>query len=65
MKVFSLLDFFEFEGSVLLGVFGSLDELKAYVETQLDRRWYDCLAYVESELGAGVALDQAVDLDDL
>ena len=49
MQVFSLLGFVDYEGSELVGVFGSLDDLLSHV--QGGRFWFDALGYVESALG--------------
>lgn len=60
MKVYSLLGFFDYEGSDLVGVFGSLDDLMECVKS---RKWlgYDNMGYVESELGQQVdVLEQVV-----
>lgn len=56
MKVYSLLGFVDYEGSDLLGVFGSVEDLMKFVssmERQKDGRYeyFDQLGYVESELG--------------
>lgn len=56
MKVYSLLGFVDYEGSDLLGVFGSVEDLMKFVrsmERQKDGRYeyFDHLGYVESELG--------------
>ena len=59
MKVYSLLGFVDYEGSDLLGVFGSLEDLMKFVEVERqDRSHYrseklgfDDLGYVVSELG--------------
>jgi hypothetical protein len=49
MQVFSLLGFTDYEGSDLVGVFGSLDEVLSCVDNGL---WYcDSLGYIVSELG--------------
>jgi hypothetical protein len=49
MQVFSLLGFVDYEGSELVGVFGSLDDLLSHVRES--RFWFDALGYVESALG--------------
>ena len=55
MKVYSLLGFVDYEGSDLLGVFGSLEDLMKYVEMKGDSLGYrhvgSSLGYVMSELG--------------
>jgi hypothetical protein len=49
MKVYSLLEFVDYEGSDLVGVFGSVEDVMKCVEEGV---WYcDNLGYVESELG--------------
>ena len=49
MKVYSLLQFVDYEGSDLVGVFGSVEDVMKCVE---EGKWYcDDLGYVESELG--------------
>jgi hypothetical protein len=51
MKVYSLLEFVDYEGSDLLGVFGSVEDVLKCVESG-NGKWYcDNLGYVESELG--------------
>ena len=52
MKVYSLLGFTDYEGSDLLGVFGSLSELLVCVAQGGGGKWsHDDMGYVESELG--------------
>jgi hypothetical protein len=51
MKVYSLLGFIDYEGSVLLGVFGSVEDVLRCVESGKGSLWYDQMGYVESELG--------------
>ena len=49
MKVYSLLEFLDYEGSDLVGVFGSVEDVLKCVE---EGKWYcDDLGYVVSELG--------------
>ena len=70
MKVFSLLGFVDYEGSDLLGVFGSKEDMSKFVEG-IERRVrydgvevysnYDSLGYVESELGQGVDVMSGVE----
>jgi hypothetical protein len=49
MKVYSLLSFVDYEGSDLVGVFGSVEDVMKCVEEGV---WYcDGLGYVVSELG--------------
>ena len=66
MQVYSLLGFVDYEGSDLLGVFGSLDDLLVDVDrrrseySQGGSRWrpesfgFDQVGYVVSELGQRV-----------
>lgn len=66
MQVYSLLGFIDYEGSDLLGVFGSLDQLQQFVVDERVRRsdlygsyrleylGFDQLGYVVSELGQSV-----------
>jgi hypothetical protein len=51
MKVYSLLGFVEYEGSDLVGVFGSLEELQKCLDDRSNRWWYDQMGFVLSELG--------------
>ena len=59
MKVYSLLGFMDYEGQDLLGVFGSVEDLLKFVESERQDRshfraetlGFDWLGYVESELG--------------
>ena len=49
MKVYSLLEFVDYEGSDLVGVFGSVEDVLKCVK---EGKWYcDSMGYVESELG--------------
>ena len=51
MKVYSLIEFVDYEGSDLVGVFGSVEDVLKCVENG-NGKWYcDNLGYVESELG--------------
>jgi hypothetical protein len=51
MKVYSLLEFVDYEGSDLVGVFGSVEDVLKCVENG-NGKWYcNDLGYVESELG--------------
>lgn len=61
MKVYSLVGFWDYEGMDLLGVFGSLESLMEFVESERESRNYDYrketlgfdqLGYVVSELGS-------------
>lgn len=51
MKVYSLLGFVDYEGSELVGVFGSVEDVLRCVESGKGSWWYDQMGYVESELG--------------
>lgn len=52
MKVYSLLGFVSYEGSDLIGVFGSLVDVIKCVQ---QGKWHcDELGYVESELGVKI-----------
>ena len=51
MKVYSLLGFINYEGSELVGVFGSVEDVLRCVESGKGSWWYDQMGYVESELG--------------
>lgn len=53
MKVYSLMEYVDYEGGDLLGVFGSLDDLKKFVDG-MERSEYSRLCYVECELGQRV-----------
>ena len=54
MKVYSLLGFFDYEGSDLVGVFGDMQSLMdCVIKVNCGRGWsYDYMGYVESELGS-------------
>lgn len=61
MQVYSLLGFVDYEGSDLLGVFGSLEDLMKFVESERveckyrpETLGFDHLGYVVSELGQKV-----------
>ena len=54
MKVYSLLGFVQYEGTDLLGVFASVEEVMQHVESRNGRWYYDDMGYVESELGQPV-----------
>lgn len=56
MKVYSLLSFVDYEGSDLVGVFGSVDDVFKCVESGNGKWSCDHLGYVESELGEKVDL---------
>jgi hypothetical protein len=69
MQVYSLLGFVDYEGQDLLGVFGSLESLMEFVESErvqphryrsesLD---FDQLGYVVSELGSKIDVDGEVE----
>ena len=52
MKVYSLLGFVDYEGSDLIGVFGSAEDVLKCVR---EGKWYfDEIGYVESKLGEKV-----------
>ena len=51
MKVYSLLGFVDYEGSDLVGVFGSFDDLMECVMQGNGSWFYQDLGYVVSELG--------------
>jgi len=53
MKVYSLLGFNDYEGSDLVGVFGSVEDVIKCVESN-DKWYYDDMGYVESDLGVKV-----------
>lgn len=54
MQVYSLLGFVDYEGSDLLGVFGSLEDLMQFYGQSSSVRGFDQVGYVVSELGQGV-----------
>ena len=59
MKVYSLLGFINYEGSDLLGVFGSVEDV---MESVKSRKWfYDDMGYVESELGQQIDVLEQVE----
>ena len=49
MKVYTLLGFNDYEGSTLVGVFGSVEDVLEHVKG--DQWYFDDMGYVESELG--------------
>lgn len=51
MKVYSLMEYVDYEGGDLLGVFGSLEDLRKCVEDRGLRSEYSRLCYIVSELG--------------
>jgi hypothetical protein len=51
MKVYSLLEFVDYEGSDLVGVFGSVEDVLKCVEEGNGKWFCDHLGYIESELG--------------
>ena len=63
MKVYSLLGFFDFVGSDLVGVFGDMQSLMdCVIKVNCGRGWsYDSMGYVESELGVQIDIDQDVE----
>jgi hypothetical protein len=54
MKVYSLLGFVNYDGSVLIGVFGSVEDVLQHVASAAGEWCYDEIGYVESELGEKV-----------
>ena len=54
MQVFSLLGFTDYEGSELLGVYGSEQEVLDHVQSENGSWYYDNLGYVVSELGSKI-----------
>lgn len=58
MKVYSLLGFVDYEGSELVGVFGSVEDVLRCVESGKGSWWYEYMGYVESELGITVVGDK-------
>lgn len=51
MKVYSLLGFVDYEGSELVGVFGSVEDVMKCVSKGSGKWFYNSMGYVESELG--------------
>lgn len=52
MKVYSLIGFYDYEGSTLEGVFGSVEDVMKCLESGNGKGWYyDDMGYVVSELG--------------
>ena len=51
MKVYSLLGFVDYEGSDLIGVFGSVEDVLKCIESNKGKWYYHDVGYVESELG--------------
>ena len=51
MKVYSLLGFVDYEGSDLLGVFGSVEDVLKCVDSGKGKWHFDEMGYVVSELG--------------
>ena len=59
MKVYSLLGFIDYEGSDLVGVFGSVEDVLECVKS---KKWfYNDMGYVESELGQQVDVLEQVE----
>lgn len=54
MKVYSLLGFNDYEGSELVGVFESVEDVMKCVESDNGKWFFDDMGYVESELGVKV-----------
>ena len=63
MKVYALLGFIDWEGSQLVGVFGSVEDLRRCVESGKGSWWYDQMGYVGSEVGITVVGDKFKPLD--
>jgi len=61
MKLYSLMGSFDYEGSELLGVFGSMEDLMKHYKSLNGS--FDSYGYVESELGQGVSWVDVVSLD--
>jgi len=59
MKVYSVLRHMQYEGSDLLGVFGSREQAQEFARAQVDQ-WSD-IGVVESELGQPVDFYQSVE----
>ena len=51
MKVYSLLGFVDYEGSDLLGVFGSVEDVLKCVDSGKGKWHFNEMGYVVSELG--------------
>jgi len=51
MKVFSLIGFNDYEGSDLVGVFGSVEDVMKCVQDVSQGWFYEDMGYVVSELG--------------
>lgn len=64
MKVYSLLGFFDYEGSDLVGVFGSVEDVMKCVSEGSGQWHYDDMGYVESELGQKVDVLECVEYVD-
>lgn len=58
MKVFTLLQFWDYEGSDVLGVFESLEQLEKYYYN--NKTYGDYVGYIESELGQPIGSDPVV-----
>jgi hypothetical protein len=54
MKVYSLLGFVDYEGSDLVGVFGSVEDVMKCVESGNGKWYFDDMGYLECELGKKV-----------
>ena len=67
MKVYSLLGFVDYEGSDLLGVFGSVEDVLKFVKEKREgsklseQLGYNDLGYVVSELGQEIDVLDEVD----
>lgn len=58
MKVYTLLGFFDYEGSELVCVFGSVEDVLRCVESGKGSWYYDQMGYIESEVGITVVGDK-------
>jgi hypothetical protein len=63
MKVYSALEFIDYEGSTLLGVFASRDEAVAHIKTNngYKSKWAYSYGVIESELGQAIDVFASVD----
>ena len=62
MKVYSLIGSMDYEGSDLLGVFASLDDLVKYQKSMDSGNRYDSYGYVVSNIGQGVSWEDVIEL---
>ena len=63
MKVYVLQGFTDYEGSTLVGVFGSVEDVMRCVESNKGSWFYDQMGYIESDLGITVVGDKFEPLD--